>query len=155
MQKLRNDYRDAIDELAAEFRSRQFPDNISADDAREYVDTSVITAWWALEGLNRSEEVMLADVIAQRLTADQARTVICALAIGHAAKVQEILQAALVEQVARDLAYESQKVNDNYCPTDEEMSRGITPNDIDDPFLSEQRSFTRRHNASIAGWRRV
>ena len=55
------------------------------------------------------------------------------------------------EAVAKDLAYEAQKRVDNYDPTDEEMNRPIRPNDIDDPFLAEQRSFTRNYNASLRG----
>jgi hypothetical protein len=155
MPKPKNDYQQAIDDIASDFRHRQFPDLITADDARPAVDAGVIADWLGQEGAARDLEIVLGDLCIQRLNSDQAKTVLCALAIGHADKVQELLQAALVEQVARDIAYEAQKFNDNYCPTDSEMAGSITPNDIDDPFLAERRSFTRNHNASIAGWRRV
>jgi lipase chaperone LimK len=144
----RNKFKEAADEIAQDFLHRQFPENVSADDCREYVDAAVIADWLGAEAASRDEHIILGDLCAQRLTRDQARSVLVALAIGNWQKL-ELLQAALVEQVARDMAYESQKIVDNYDPTDEEMSRGITPNDIDDPFLQERRSFTRRHNASL------
>jgi hypothetical protein len=142
-------YQEAIADIADDFRHRQFPDLITADDARPAVDADVIVAWVAHEALGRDDEIIVGDTLSQRLTKDQGRTLLCAAAIGHAEKVLELVKAALVEQVARDIAYEAQKINDNYCPTDSEMEGPIRPNDIDDPFLAERRSFTRRHNASL------
>lgn len=146
MKKPADAYRDAIDELAAEFRSRQFPDKITADDAREYVDASVIADWLAAEGVGRDMEIILGDLCAQRLSTPEARSVLVALAIGNSDKVLSILQAALVEQVARDMAYESQKFNDNYCPTDSEMSRGVPYSyaaQVDDPVTRDLRHLAR------------
>ena len=147
--RTRTAYSEAIADIADDFRHRQFPDNITADDTRSAVDADVIVAWVAEEALGRSDEIIVGDTLAQRLDQDQARTLLCAIAIDHAEKVLELVKAAMVEQVARDLAYEAQKLVDNYEPTDDEVNRPITRNDIDDPFLAEQRSFTRRHNASL------
>ena len=148
MTKPANAYQEAITDIADDFRHRQFPDNITADDARPAVDADVIVAWIAQEGLGRSDEIIVGDTLAQRLSKDQGRTLLCAVAIDHADKVLELVKVALVEQVARDIAYEAQKVVDNYEPTDSEVER--CP---DTTFRDEARSFARRHNASLAAWR--
>ena len=64
---------------------------------------------------------------------------------------RKIMAKQLCEYVAKDLAYEAQKRVDYYDPSDEEMNRPIRPNDIDDPLLAEQRSFTRSYNRSLRG----
>jgi len=111
-----NDFRDAADELAAEFLSRQFPDSITADDARKYVDAGVLAAWTEIEATSRDENIILGDMCSQRCDAATARSLICALAVGYADKVQQMLQEALIDQVSRDLAYEATRLVENHEP---------------------------------------
>jgi len=142
-----NAYTDARDELADACRNR--PDStVTIDDARTYVDAEVIHQWSLEQLKSRSPQQLMLEAF-EMLTTDQ--TIEVWVSLPHATKddARRVLAAAQAEHVARDLVHDAQQVVDTYDPTDDEMARGITPNDIDDPFLAERRSFTRRHNASL------
>jgi hypothetical protein len=150
----------AIDALAQDELHRQFPEGITADQALDYVDDKLAGEWLKANDYDRS---MLLEVIEKRFTDDTAKDLFAAILnamlptplANHAGFVGTKLVDAVCRHIAEDLAYEAQQVVDNYCPSDEEMNRPFRPNDIDDPLLAERRSFTRAHNASISGWRRV
>ncbi len=139
----------AAAELAETALHRQFDTTVTVDAAREYVDAKVMTDWLVAEALSRDMEIILADTIAQRLTTEHARSVLCALIVGHAASVQDTLQAALVEQVARDLAYAAGKLVDAFDPTDAEMARDHYPSFVDDPVRRDQSALADCVNSAL------
>lgn len=135
-------FQKAAEEFAQDILHAQFPEPATADSMCKEVDASLIADWLAAEGLGRDFEIILGDVCAQRLTSDQAKTVLCGLAVGNP-KAQELVLAALVQQVAMDLAYEINKYVENYCPTDSEMSRTSYPSEVDDPLIADKRHLAR------------
>ena len=147
--KIRTAFTEAVAELEAEIRSRQFPDSITTAAALEHVDHDVVVSWAQAELGSRSPQQLLLDAFENLTDADATSVINCLL--NETDTARKILSKALCEAVAYDLAYEAQKRVDNYDPTDEEMNRSIRPNDIDDPFLAEQRSFTRSYNRSLRG----
>ena len=145
--KIRTAFTEAVLELEAETKSRQFPDNITTEEAAKHVDHDVVVAWaMAALGL-RSPQQLLSDILENLTDADATSIINCLL--NETDTARKILATALREAVAKDLAYEAQKRVDNYDPSDEEMNRPIRPNDIDDPLLAERRSFTRNYNRSL------
>jgi hypothetical protein len=48
----------------------------------------------------------------------------------------------VVEQVARDLAYEATKLVESFDPTDAEMSRSFAV-EVDDPLIADRRHIAR------------
>jgi hypothetical protein len=154
MPRPRNAYTDAVDELAAESRNRPHDHTVTIDDARKAVDAEVIHVWSMMQLKSRSPQRLLLDAF-EGLTDAQAVDAWVHLPHAYKDNARAVLAAAQLEYVAKDLQHDAQKQVDEFDPTDAEMAGGITPNDIDDPFLSERRSFTRNHNASLSGWRRV
>lgn len=143
MQKQKTAYTVAADQLADECRNRYFDTDVRLEDATPYVDADVIVAWIAQEGLGRDDEIIVGDTMAQRLTKELARTLLCAIAIDHAAKVLEVVKGAVVEQVARDLMYDAKKLVDNYEPTDAEMSRTSYASWVADPVQDDRRALAK------------
>jgi len=111
--KVKNAYEQAVEDLAAEHRNRQWPDNITADEAREYLDTEVISIWVGQESINSSFSIVLAEVVAQRMSDMDALAVLAALNVESPQMVMMHMREALVEQVARALAYDATKHNEN------------------------------------------
>ena len=147
--KIKTAFTEAVLELESETRSRQFPDNITTEEAAKHVDHDVVVAWaMAALGL-RSPQQLLSDILENLTDADATSIINCLL--NETDTARKIMAKQLCEYVAKDMAYEAQKRVDNYDPSDEEMNRPIRPNDIDDPLLAERRSFTRNHNRSLRG----
>lgn len=134
----------AVAELAAQCGNRQWSNDVTVDDAREYVDAKVIADWLVDEAAGRDLEIILADTIAQRMNSVQARGVLCSLAVGNALSAFDGMRTALVEQVARDLSYAAQKLVDEFDPTDAEMSRSFAV-EVDDPLIADQRYLARSY----------
>lgn len=147
--KIKTAFTEAVLELESETRSRQFPDNITTEEAAKHVDHDVVVAWAQAELGSRSPQQLLLDAFENLTDADATSVINCLL--NETDTARKILATALREAVAKGIAYEAQKRVDNFDPTDEEMNRPIRPNDIDDPLLAERRSFTRNHNASLRG----
>ena len=145
MKKQKTAFTIAADQLADECRSRYFDTDVRLEDCTPYIDTDVIVAWIAHETMGRDDNHVIADAISERLTADLGRTLLCAVAIDHAAKVLEVVKGAVVEQVARDLMYEAQKLVDNYDPTDSEMARTSYAAEVDDPMIGDRRALARSY----------
>ena len=142
-------FTEAVKELESATNARQFPDSITTTAALEYVDHDVVVSWAQAELGSRSPQQLLLDAFENLTDADATSVINCLL--NETDTARKILATALREAVAKDLAYEAQKRVDNFDPTDEEMNRPIRPNDIDDPFLAEQRSFTASYNRSLRG----
>jgi hypothetical protein len=144
----------AADDLAQEELHRQFPQGITPAEAMDYVDEKLAGEWLKANDYGRS---LLLEVIEKQFPDDTAKDLFAAILnamlptplANYAGFVGTKLVDAVCQHIAEDLAYEAQKVVDNYCPSDEEMNRSFRRNDIDDPYLSERRSFTRNHNASL------
>lgn len=145
--KIKTAFTEAVLELESETRSRQFPDNITTEEAAKHVDHDVVVAWaMAALGL-RSPQQLLSDILENLTDADATSIINCLL--NETDTARKIMAKQLCEYVAKDMAYEAQKRVDNYDPSDEEMNRPIRPNDIDDPLLAERRSFTASYNRSL------
>jgi len=142
-------FTEAVRELEAETNGRQFPDSITTAAALEYVDHDVVVSWAQAELGSRSPQQLLLDAFENLTDADATSIINCLL--NETDTARKIMAKQLCEYVAKDLAYEAQKRVDNYDPTDDEMNGPIRPNDIDDPLLAEQRSFTRSYNRSLRG----
>ena len=148
MNKTKTPFTEAAAELAAQLGNRYWTD-ITNEEAAEYVTPDVIVAWIAHEALDRDDEIIVGDTMAQRLDSSTARTLLCAAAIGHADKVLEIVKGALIEQIARDLVYEANKITERYDPTDEEMSRSHVPQFFDDPVRRDQSALADCINSAL------
>lgn len=138
MPKVKTAFTAAAAELAAQLGNRYWSNEITADEARGYVDTDVMAVWIAHEACDRDDEIIVGDTLAQRLTKDQARTLLCAVAIDHAAKVLEVVKGAVIEQIARDLAYEANQLVANFDPTDAEMARSSYASQVADPVRDDR-----------------
>ena len=108
----------AIEELAAQARNRD--GIVTTAEAKDHVDARLIAEWLGLELLKSNAPALLSEIIGDRLNEDDARTVMCSLAIGYEAKVQSLLQAALVDHIAADLCYDAQRLVDD-GPTDRQV----------------------------------
>lgn len=139
----KNAFTAAAAELADEARNFQFTSDVTTAEARRYVDDDVIVDWFVAESQGRDLEIILADTMAQRLDTVQARRVLCALAVGHAEGACRVMREALVEQVARDLAYAANRLVENYDPADSEMSRSSYASQVADPVRDDRRALAR------------
>jgi putative ubiquitin-RnfH superfamily antitoxin RatB of RatAB toxin-antitoxin module len=144
MAKPETPFTEAAAALADEAMSRQFSRDVTANDALDHITPDVFVAWIAQEALTRDDEIIVSDTLAQRLTSQVARTLLCAVAIDHAAKVQQIVKEAFYDEIARDLAYAAQKLVDNWEPTDDEMSRSYAV-EVDDPLIADRRHMARAY----------
>ena len=147
MAKPKTPFTEAAAQLYADLGNRYWAD-ITVDEAREYVDTDVIVAWIAQEAMNRDDNTICADTLADRLTSDQGRTLLCAVAIGHAEKVLEVFKDAVVEQVARDLMYAANKLGEQYDPGDDEANASYS-GWVDDPVASDRRAMAGEVNSAL------
>lgn len=140
--KIRTAFTEAVIELEAETKSRQFPDNITTEEAAKHVDHDVVVAWaMAALGL-RSPQQLLLDAFENLTDADATSVINCLL--NETDTARKILSKALCEAVAYDLAYEAQKRVDNYDPTDDEMSRSYAV-EVDDPLIADRRYLARSY----------
>lgn len=140
--KIRTAFTEAVLELEAETKSRQFPDNITTEEAAKHVDHDVVVAWaMAALGL-RSPQQLLLDAFENLTDADATSVINCLL--NETDTARKILSKALCEAVAYDLAYEAQKRVDNYDPTDDEMSRSYAV-EVDDPLIADRRYLARSY----------
>ena len=110
-------FRQLVDELAHTQIHSEFPETITVDDVRKDVDAVIIADWLGMEAAGSTFVSVLEDVC-YHLTDDEAKSVLCGLAIGNP-KVVETLQKALVERIALDVAYEAQTQVDNFEPRDD------------------------------------
>jgi hypothetical protein len=142
MAKPKSAFTEAAAELWSDLGNRYWADIIPSE-AREYVNADVIVSWLASESQGREYETICADVMAQRLTSDQARTLLLAASIDHSAKVLELFKDAVVEQIARDLVYAANKLGENFDPSDSEMARSSYASQVDDPLIGDRRHLAR------------
>ena len=141
--KIRTAFTEAVIELEAETRSRQFPDNITTEEAAKHVDHDVVVAWaMAALGL-RSPQQLLSDILENLTDADATSIINCLL--NETDTARKIMAKQLCEYVAKDLAYEAQKRVDNYDPTDSEMSRTSYAAEVDDPLIGDRRHLAREY----------
>lgn len=140
--KIKTAFTEAVLELESETRSRQFPDNITTEEAAKHVDHDVVVAWaMAALGL-RSPQQLLLDAFENLTDADATSVINCLL--NETDTARKIMAKQLCEYVAKDLAYEAQKRVDNYDPTDDEMSRSYAV-EVDDPLIADRRYLARSY----------
>ena len=140
--KIKTAFTEAVLELEAETKSRQFPDNITTEEAAKHVDHDVVVAWaMAALGL-RSPQQLLSDILENLTDADATSIINCLL--NETDTARKIMAKQLCEYVAKDLAYEAQKRVDNYDPTDSEMSRSYAV-EVDDPLIADRRYLARSY----------
>ena len=135
-------FTEAVMELEAETKSRQFPDNITIDEASKHVDHDVVVSWAMAELGLRSPQQLLSDMIENLTDADATSIINCLL--NETDTARKIMAKQLCEYVSKDLAYEAQKRVDNYDPTDEEMSRSYAV-EVDDPLIADRRYLARSY----------
>lgn len=141
--KIKTAFTEAVMELEAETKSRQFPDNITTEEAAKHVDHDVVVAWaMAALGL-RSPQQLLSDILENLTDADATSIINCLL--NETDTARKIMAKQLCEYVAKDLAYEAQKRVDYYDPTDSEMSRTSYAAQVDDPLIGDLRHLAREY----------
>lgn len=141
--KITTAFTEAVLELESETRSRQFPDNITTEEAAKHVDHDVVVAWaMAALGL-RSPQQLLLDAFENLTDADATSVINCLL--NETDTARKIMAKQLCEYVAKDLAYEAQKRMDSYDPTDSEMSRTSYAAQVDDPLIGDRRHLARQY----------
>ena len=141
--KIKTAFTEAVMELEAETKSRQFPDNITTEEAAKHVDHDVVVAWaMAALGL-RSPQQLLSDILENLTDADATSIINCLL--NETDTARKIMAKQLCEYVSKDLAYEAQKRVDNYDPTDSEMSRTSYAAEVDDPLIGDRRHLAREY----------
>ena len=141
--KIKTAFTEAVMELEAETKSRQFPDNITTEEAAKHVDHDVVVAWaMAALGL-RSPQQLLSDILENLTDADATSVINCLL--NETDTARKIMAKQLCEYVSKDLAYEAQKRVDNYDPTDSEMSRTSYAAEVDDPLIGDRRHLAREY----------
>ena len=140
--KIKTAFTEAVAELEAETRSRQFPDSITTTVALEYVDHDVVVSWAQSELGSRSPQQLLLDAFENLTDADATSVINCLL--NETDTARKIMAKQLCEYVSKDLAYEAQKRVDNYDPTDDEMSRSYAV-EVDDPLIADRRYLARSY----------
>jgi hypothetical protein len=141
--KIKTAFTEAVLELEAETKSRQFPDNITTEEAAKHVDHDVVVAWaMAALGL-RSPQQLLSDILENLTDADATSIINCLL--NETDTARKIMAKQLCEYVAKDLAYEAQKRVDYYDPTDAEVSRTSYAVEVDDPIIGDLRHLARQY----------
>jgi len=141
-------FREAADELAQEFLGRQFRDSITDRDAAEHVTSTVAASWIALQLCDQPAQAVLSELIFN-LTDAEATNLLSALLMQDDIPTLAHLSRVMHAQVAHALAYEAEKIVDNYCPTDEEMSRSSS---TDSSVRAEYKTMAR---ADAAHYRRT
>jgi len=145
-------FHELVDELAHEQRQAQFPKQLTHDDVAKHVDAAVIADWLGIESATRSPELVFSEVISERLSPVKAVSAMMALATGDGVRAAAMLQPALTEAVARDLAYHVNKAVNEYEPTEAELTR-VEP--FDDPVRADRRDIARDHNGTLRAYERV
>ena len=141
--KIKTAFTEAVLELESETRSRQFPDNITTEEAAKHVDHDVVVSWAQAELGSRSPQQLLLDAFENLTDADATSIINCLL--NETDTARKIMAKQLCEYVAKDLAYEAQKRVDNYDPTDSEMSRTSYAAQVDDPLIGDRRHLARQY----------
>ena len=121
----------------------QFPDNITTAQALEHVDHDVVCAWVTQELSKRSPQGLLSDALENLTDADATSVLICL--INETDTARKLLAATFSEYVAKDLAYDAQKLVDGFDPTDAEMARTSHAAEVDDPLVADRRHIARSH----------
>ena len=134
-------FKEAAKELESETNARQFPDNITITEALKHVDHDVVVSWAQAELGSRSPQQLLLDAFEKLTDADATSVINCLL--NETDTARRILANALRECVAYDLAYEAQKLVDNYDPTDAEMSRTSYASEVADPVADDRRALAK------------
>ena len=111
----------AIDELAAETRSKQFRDNITDAEALKHVDHDVVCAWVAQELSLSNPQGLLTDAFENLTDADATSVLNCL--INETDTARRILARCLCEFVAKQIAYAAQYLVDSYDPSDADIER--------------------------------
>lgn len=142
MKTPKNAYRLAVDELADDYLSRQFQDNVSEADALKLVDWPVLRSWMAEELCNRTAKQLLGDVLDRQLTENSAKDVLAIATSEVSRSAQAIVAECLNAECAHDMSYESQKLVDSYEPTDNELAVNYA-SWVDDPLIADRRHFAR------------
>jgi hypothetical protein len=119
--KVRTALTDAIKQLADENKAKQFPDLITEREALEHVDHDVVCAWVAQELSLRNPQQLLSDAFEYLTDADATSVLNCL--INETDTARKLLAACLCEYVAKDIAYDAQKVVDSYDPSDADIER--------------------------------
>ena len=119
----------AIEELAAEARNRDCI--VTAAMAKPHVDANVVIDWLCQSTAVSYPRQALSKLCAERLTDSQATSLLVAVVIGHTERVQDLLQAAVVDQVSIDLACAANKSNENDEPSDADLDRTFDPTAAD------------------------
>jgi hypothetical protein len=119
--KVRTPLTEAIEQVALENKSKQFPDNITTAEALEYVDHDVVCAWVAQELSLRNPQQLLSDAFEYLTDADATSVLNCL--INETDTARRILASCLCEYVAKHIAYAAQCKVDQYDPTDAEVER--------------------------------
>ena len=114
--------REAIDAIASDVGNRQHDNTVTTRDAFDYVDHDLACAWATRETGLRSPQLIIAEAF-EHLTDAQALSVLTCL-LNQTDTARKILAEHLRQYIAADLAYDAQKVIDNFDPTDAEMARG-------------------------------
>ena len=140
--KIKTAFTEAVMELEAETKSRQFPDNITTEEAAKHADHDVVVAWAMVALGLRSPQQLLSDILENLTDADATSVINCLL--NETDTARKIMAKQLCEYVAKDLAYEAQKRVDNYDPTDDEMSRSYAV-EVDDPLIADRRYLARSY----------
>jgi hypothetical protein len=147
-------FTEAAAELYSDLGNRYWADIIPSE-AREYVNADVIVSWLASESQGREYETICADVIAQRLTSDQASTLLLAASIDYSAKVLELFKDAVVEQIARDLVYAANKIGEEYDPSDAEVESNSYSAWVSDPVRKDQSALADCMNSALRASRMI
>jgi hypothetical protein len=119
--KARTPLTEAIEQVAAENKSKQFPDNITTAEALEYVDHDVVCAWVAQELSLRNPQQLLSDAFEYLTDADATSVLNCLINPSDTAR--KLLAACLCEYVAKHIAYAAQCKVDMYDPSDADIER--------------------------------
>lgn len=143
VKKIKTAFTEAAIELESETRSKQFPDNITTDEALKHVDHDVVVSWAQAELGSRSPQQLLLDAFENLTDADATSVINCLL--NETDTARRILASALRECVAKDLAYAAQCRVDNFDPTDAEMARTSYASEVDDPLVADQRHIAKEY----------
>jgi hypothetical protein len=126
---------DTVSELAADFRNRQFHDQITEKDALPYVNAPVVDAWITKRLETDLASTVLADIAGELSLADGLIALRELCGLGNSTR--HVLSQKLKAFVARDIAHDAQKLLDD-GPGDEPY---------DDPRGRDLRALAREHNA--------
>lgn len=127
----------AAAELAAEQLHAQFPTAVTVAMARGYVTPALFVEWFGTELASRSALNIFTEVV-ERVAEADLRGAMCALILGYDERTGALLTPALINYVARDLAYAANCAIENFEPSDAQIERSYTPLDADRRALAHE-----------------